>query len=159
MNNKGFTIAHMLGTLVLSSIILLTLTRVYTFILNVEQETVLNTRLLNESAIIINDFQREFDTVIPYECIESAGNYTCNGHSNSFTIEVIDNSPTFTLKLNGQQLNSSIKMTSADFYPSFCSNCTDNGIYILEFGLSRASSFDEDEILSTVFRASFRVIE
>ncbi len=158
MNNKGATLAGLLASLVLSSIILITISRIFVFILNVEQETVLNSRVMNESAILLNDFQVAFDSSLPYECLAdtpSAGIYTCNGVIANFTIEIVNQN---TIKMDDVVLNLSSEIVEASFTPSDCSNCSSNGIFVLKFGLKRQNTFTQEDVI-TYYRASYRVKE
>ena len=85
MNNKGTTLIGLLATLVISTIVLLTLSRVYILIINIEKEAFNNARFMSESSIIMNDIQKEFHDIAPASCNDNvtSGVFLCEGVSPS----------------------------------------------------------------------------
>ncbi len=141
MKNKGVTLVELLALILISSIILISLSRLMLFLFTAQNITNSTNRLVNEGGIIINEIIREFDEVKPDSISENNGILTLTGSTSSMTLEVIDyGNGTQAIFMNGVALEHTTFMTNAVITEMVCIQCPAQKLYKIEFELYMESS-------------------
>lgn len=166
LNNRGVTVIELLLVLAVSSIVLLSLSRLMVFLVRTQEYTYSLNRLINEGGIITNVIVHEVDDVKPDAINKiSDTSYEFIGSTESKTISIQDNlDGTFNILIDGTAIYHSTRMVYADIHPVVCDSCPyvpgdDNSykLYLIEYHLEADTGLVEGGVRKKEFITSLAV--